>query len=269
MIELKDVSFSYSGKSDESTIKSISFDVKRGEFAAIIGSNGAGKSTVSKLISGLLKPTSGEVFIDNKSIKNVSASTLASKIGFLFQNPDRRICCDTVEKELGFGLKIRGMSADEISARVRPIIEEFGFDGSKNPFSLSRGERQRLALASIIAERPEIIILDEPTTGLDYRECIHIMDIVSQLNSNGTTVIMVCHDMELVLDYARRVIVMTGGRVVADGDTHSVFRDNEAMKSASVIPPQMIELGGKLKNGFEDADSVDEMTEEICERMGL
>ena len=269
MIELKNVSFSYSGKSDESTIKNISFVVRKGEFAAIIGSNGAGKSTVSKLISGLIKPSSGEVFIDGKSIKNVSPSSLAAKIGFLFQNPDRRICCDTVEKELGFGLKIRGLDDEDISARVNPVIKEFGFDGKKNPFSLSRGERQRLALASIIAERPEIIILDEPTTGLDYRECIHIMDIVSELNRGGTTVLMVCHDMELVLDYAQRVIVMTGGRVVADGDTHSVFRDETALKTASVIPPQMIELGALLKNGFESADTVDYMAAAVCERMEL
>ena len=269
MVELRNVSFSYGGGSDGRTVSELSFSIKSGEFAAIIGSNGAGKSTTSKLISGLLKPTSGEVFIDGASIKKTAAYSLASKIGFLFQNPDRRICCNTVEKEIGFGLNIRGMSSEEISSRVKPIMEEFGFDGEKNPFSLSRGERQRLALASIIAERPKLIILDEPTTGLDYRECIQIMDIVSRLNKDGTTIIMVSHDMELVLDYARRVIVMAGGRITADGDAHSVFRDKAALNAASLLPPQIIELGGKLGDEFEGADTVDEMSAAICERMGI
>lgn len=267
MIEFNNVSFSYSKKGEDKTIQNMSFKVNDGEFAAIIGENGAGKSTVSKLISGLIKPTDGEVLIDGESTGAILSCELAKKIGFLFQNPDRRICCDSVEKEMGFGLKLRGMSESEISEVINPIIADFGFEADKNPFSLSKGERQRLALASIIAEAPRIIILDEPTTGLDYRECTHIMDIVSQLNKRGTTVIMVCHDMELVLDYAKRLIVMADGKIIADGSAHSVFRNAAALSKASVIPPQIIELGHLLGEAFYEADTVDEAEKLLLEKI--
>lgn len=178
-----------------------------------------------RLINGLLKPTSGEVLIDGVPTSQLKTSELASKVGFLFQNPDRQICCKTVREELLFGFAAQGRAGAEAEAKVDAMIERFGFDGDAEPFLLNRGTRQLLALASIIVLEPPIVVLDEPTTGLDFRECAKVMEVVSDLNARGTTVVMVCHDMEVVGDYAKRVIAMTAGQVVADGATFDVLRD--------------------------------------------
>ena len=133
---------------------------------------------------------------------------------------------------------------------------------------LSRGERQRVAMATAMVHKPELLILDEPTTGLDYRECTHIMDYVRSLNRKGTTVAMVCHDMEVVGDYADQVLVMSAGRLIASGDTATVFRDRETLNAASLLPPQMIGLGLRLGEGFEGADTVEAMAEAIARKGG-
>lgn len=188
---------------------------------------------------------------------------LAKHIGFLFQNPDRQICQNTVRGEIRFGLELAGKSSEMIDSRVHQMVEEFGFDGDKDPFTLSRGERQRVALASLIAVEPDIIILDEPTTGLDYIECMHIMNLMRQLNRNGVTVVMVCHDMEVVLDFAQRILVLSSGKLIADGKTADIFRNAEVMRAASLLPPQITELAIQLGDGFEDADSIPTMISAI------
>ena len=213
-----------------------------GDFVAFVGTNGAGKSTTMRLANGLLKPTSGEVLIDGVPTTSLKTSELARRIGFLFQNPDRQICCNTVREELMFGFAALGEKGPEAEARVDAMIERFGFDADAEPYLLNRGTRQLLALASIIVLAPPTIILDEPTTGLDFRECVKVMDVVRELNENGTTVIMVCHDMEVVGDFARRVIAMTAGRVVADGPTFEVLRDGRVLKEAHILPPQVTEV---------------------------
>ena len=239
MIEFKNVSASYDG--ELAVLADVSFTVNDGDFVAFVGTNGAGKSTTMRLANGLLKPTSGEVLIDGVPTTSLKTSELARRIGFLFQNPDRQICCNTVREELMFGFKALGEEGPEAEARDA-MIERFGFDADAEPYLLNRGTRQLLALASIIVLAPPTIILDEPTTGLDFRECVKVMDVVRELNENGTTVIMVCHDMEVVGDFARRVIAMTAGRVVADGPTFEVLRDGRVLKEAHILPPQVTEV---------------------------
>lgn len=240
MIEFKNVSASYDG--ELAVLNDVSFTVNDGDFVAFVGTNGAGKSTTMRLANGLLKPTSGEVLIDGVPTTSLKTSELARRIGFLFQNPDRQICCNTVREELMFGFKALGEEGSEAEARVDAMIERFGFDADAEPYLLNRGTRQLLALASIIVLAPPTIILDEPTTGLDFREYVKVMDVVRELNENGTTVIMVCHDMEVVGDFARRVIAMTAGRVVADGPTFEVLRDGRVLKEAHILPPQVTEV---------------------------
>ena len=237
MIEFKNVSASYDG--ELAVLADVSFTVNDGDFVAFVGTNGAGKSTTMRLANGLLKPTSGEVLIDGVPTTSLKTSELARRIGFLFQNPDRQLCCNTVREELMFGFKALGEEGPEAEARVDAMIERFGFDADAEPYLLNRGTRQLLALASIIVLAPPTIILDEPTTGLDFRECVKV---VRELNENGTTVIMVCHDMEVVGDFARRVIAMTAGRVVADGPTFEVLRDGRVLKEAHILPPQVTEV---------------------------
>lgn len=244
MIEFKNVSASYDG--ELAVLKDVSFTVRDGDFVAFVGTNGAGKSTTMRLANGLLKPTAGEVLVDGVPTTQLKTSQIARKVGFLFQNPDRQICCNSVREELMFGFKVLGEEGPAAEARVDDVIARFGFDPQEEPFLLNRGTRQLLALASVIVMRPATVILDEPTTGLDYRECQKVMEIVSQLNAEGTTVIMVCHDMEVVGDFAKRVIAMTAGQVVADGPTFEVLRDPQVLKAASIIPPQVVEVSMAL-----------------------
>lgn len=244
MIEFKSVSASYDG--ELAVLNDVSFTINDGDFVAFVGTNGAGKSTTMRLMNGLLKPTAGEVLIDGVSTRDLLTSELAQKVGFLFQNPDRQICCSTVREELMFGFKAQGRDDASACARVDALIERFGFDPDAEPFLLNRGARQLLALASIIALETPIVVLDEPTTGLDFRECSQVMELIAGLNVCGKTVIMVCHDMEVTADYAKRVIAMTQGRVVGDGPTFEVFRDRGILEQAHLLPPQIVDISLQL-----------------------
>lgn len=250
MIEFKNVSASYDG--DSVVLDQVNFTINDGEFVAFVGTNGAGKSTTMRLMNGLLKPAAGEVLIDGIPTTQLKTSELARKIGFLFQNPDRQICCNTVREELLFGFKVLGEEGPEALARIDALIERFGFDPDAEPYLLNRGTRQLLALASIIVLEPPVIILDEPTTGLDFRECVNVMDVVRELHEGGTTVIMVCHDMEVVGDFARRVIAMTEGRVVADGATFDILRDQRVLDTAHILPPQISAIAMSLVEDMPD-----------------
>ena len=264
MINLDHVSFAYPEQGP--SVNDVSFRVEDGEFVAILGANGAGKTTTVRLIDGLIRPTAGKVEINGTDTAVSSVSERARKVGFLFQNPDRQICKNTVREEILFGLQtVRGDEGEEaLQARCDETLKDFGFSGDEEPFSLSRGQRQRVALASILAVEPEILILDEPTTGLDYFECCHIMDRIRRMNEeNKVTVIMVCHDMEVVLDYARRALVMAGGHLLADGPVKEIFRDAALMEKASILAPQMIGLSARLGEGFENADSPESVADAV------
>lgn len=260
MLEFKDVSFSYNTTAN---VQNVNVKVEKGDFIAIIGSNGAGKSTFSKLCNGLLTPTTGDVFVLNKNTRREKVSSLAKHIGFLFQNPDRQICCNTVKEEIAFSLRNNGFPEDEIKRRVKATLEEFGFDGKTEPFNLSRGQRQRLCLACLIALNPEILILDEPTTGLDYKECMMMMNRIKQLNENGTTVIMVCHDMEVVLDFAKTVVVMNRGQILEQGETRKILANTELLGKARLLQPQIAQVSTMLGNDFTGIFTIDEMISKL------
>lgn len=260
MLEFKDVSFSYDTTAN---VQNLNAKVEKGDFIAIIGSNGAGKSTFSKLCNGLLTPTTGDVFVLNKNTRREKVSSLAKHIGFLFQNPDRQICCNTVKEEIAFSLRNNGFPEDEIKRRVKAALEEFGFDGKTEPFNLSRGQRQRLCLACLIALNPEILILDEPTTGLDYKECMMMMNRIKQLNENGTTVIMVCHDMEVVLDFAKTVVVMNRGQILEQGETRKILADTELLGKARLLQPQIAQVSTMLGYDFTGIFTIDEMISKL------
>lgn len=272
MIECDSVRFGYGKTKDAELIHGISLSIEDGEFVALTGENGAGKSTFSKLLAGILKPSDGKICVNGIDTKKAKNSMLAKITGFLFQNPDRQLCTYTVRDEIAFGQKaLKTGTEEEISKRTEKIIERFGFNPDEAPFSLSRGQRQRLALASIIAVEPKVMILDEPTTGLDYKECMEIMSAVKELNKNGTTVIMVCHDMELVLDFARRMIVLADGKIEADGKTLEIMRSKEILQKACLLPPQIIQIALELEEkfpgrfNFENVRTADELAAKIQE----
>ena len=273
MIEFRDVHASYDGSAP--ILKGVSFTIRDGEFVAFVGTNGAGKSTTMRLMNGLLKPDAGQVLIDGVPTSDLRTSELARRVGFLFQNPDSQICCNTGREELLFGFKALGLDGPDADSRVDAIVEEFAFDPDDDPFLLNRGARQLLALASIVVLAPPVVVLDEPTTGLDYRECVKVMDIIRRIHERGTTVVMVCHDMEVVADYAARCIVMSGGEVVDDAPTFDVLRNRETLERASLVPPQIVELSlelGREMPRLADepvgrANTVDEMAAAVMEEV--
>ena len=273
MIEFRDVHASYDGSAP--ILKGVSFTIRDGEFVAFVGTNGAGKSTTMRLMNGLLKPDAGQVLIDGVPTSDLRTSELARRVGFLFQNPDSQICCNTVREELLFGFKALGLDGPDADSRVDAIVEEFAFDPDDDPFLLNRGARQLLALASIVVLAPPVVVLDEPTTGLDYRECVKVMDIIRRIHERGTPVVMVCHDMEVVADYAARCIVMSGGEVVDDAPTFDVLRNRETLERASLVPPQIVELSLELGREMPHladgpvgrANTLDEMAAAVMEEV--
>lgn len=275
MIEFRDVHASYDGSAP--ILKGVSFTIRDGEFVAFVGTNGAGKSTTMRLMNGLLKPDAGQVLIDDVPTSDLRTSELARRVGFLFQNPDSQICCNTVREELLFGFKALGLDGPDADSRVDAIVEEFAFDPDDDPFLLNRGARQLLALASIVVLAPPVVVLDEPTTGLDYRECVKVMDIIRRIHERGTTVVMVCHDMEVVADYAARCIVMSGGEVVDDAPTFDVLRNRETLERASLVPPQIVELSLELGREMPHladgpvgrANTLDEMAAAVMEEVRM
>ena len=268
MIELKDVSFAYEPSTAKisGAVHEINMHIARGDFCALLGSNGAGKSTITKLMRGLLTPQRGSVIIDGKDLQTLRASGLAAKIGYLFQNPDRQLCRDTLREELAFSLISAKVDAARYDELIAAQLEAFGFEGTEEIATMSRGERQRAALCSTLVTRPEILLLDEPTTGLDYLECTQIMERIAEENQrHGVTVVMVCHDMELVLDYAKHCVVIDGGRVCGEGAPREVFYRSDLLAQASLLPPQLVELANRC-DFPEQVCSVDEFASAIAGR---
>lgn len=269
MIRFDHVSAAYAAQTP--VVRDADFTIEDGEFVAFVGTNGAGKSTTMRLCNGLLKPTEGRVLVDGTPTTELRTSELARRVGFLFQNPDRQICCKTVREELEFGFRAQDALTDAARARVDATIERFGFDAEAEPYLLNRGTRQLLALASIVVMEPDTIILDEPTTGLDFRECEKVMGVIADLHARGTTVVMVCHDMEVVADYAERVIVMASGDVVASGPTFEVLRRRDVLERAGLVAPQIVDVSMRLVERHPElaatpiarANTLDEMTAAI------
>jgi energy-coupling factor transporter ATP-binding protein EcfA2 len=222
-------------------LQNINLSIEKGEFLAIIGQNGSGKTTLIKHFNGLLKPTQGKVFVEGRDTTSLPTSELARSVGYVFQNPDHQIFAETVLDEVSFGPKNLGFSAERIQANVKLVLDEMGLAGKEEemPFQLSRGQRQRLAVASILAMEPSILIIDEPTTGQDWKESIVLMNLVKQLNENGHTCIVTTHNMNLVSLFARRVIVMKSAEILLDSQTETVFCQVEALLTAGIKPPEV------------------------------
>ncbi len=244
VLEFDDVGFFYPGGT--SGVHGVTFAVMPGEFVAVVGANGAGKTTITKLATGLLKPQTGTVRLAGCDVARTRTSVLARHAATLFQNPDRQICQRTVLDEVAFNLLVRGVPRKDAIGRARQTIERFGLLESAEPFVLSRGQRQMVALASAVAANPEVLILDEPTSGLDYRECMTVMRLVEEMRRNGCAVLMVCHDMEVVADFATRMVVMGDGCVLADGAPREVFSNEAVMRRARIAPPQVAKLSSAL-----------------------
>ncbi len=229
-------------------ISDINLKIQKGEFIAIIGQNGSGKTTLVKHFNGLFYPTSGKVEIFGKDTREMNRSALGRIVGYVFQNPDHQIFAQTVWEEVSFGPKNYGLSDKEIEENVKQALSSVHLEGFEkmDPFILTKGERQRVAVASVLAVKPQIIILDEPTTGLDYRQQESMMEMICDLNKRGHTIIIITHSMNTVAKYAKRTIVLDNGRLLMDDLTRKVFSKEEDLRKVYLQPPQITRFGNKI-----------------------
>jgi len=243
IVEVEDLEFFYPNEKIPA-LKRINLKIFPGEFISIIGSNGSGKTTLMKLIAGLLKPTKGKIKIKGEDIKNKSISELCKLVGYVYQYPEDQIFSSTVSEEIGFGPKNLGWPKDEVEKIVQDIAKKLGITDilDFSPFFLSRPEKRIVTLASILSMNPDILLLDEPTTGQDWQGSKKILELVRNLNKEGKTVILVTHDIRLVCEYANRVVVMLNGEVLMDEPVRKTFAKREILKKACVEVPQCTRL---------------------------
>ncbi|NWG11688.1 ABC transporter ATP-binding protein [Candidatus Bathyarchaeota archaeon] len=242
MIEVQDVYFTY--PSGVEALKGIQLTIQNGEFVAVMGQNGAGKTTLVKHFNGLLKPSKGKVLIDGVETTKVSVASLARNVGFVFQNPDHQLFSETVEDEIAFALKNFGFKDTIVKRRITWALNLLGLAQYRktSPFMLSGGERKRVALASVLAWNPKILILDEPTIGQDYQQKEKLRQFILQMKAQRKTVIIVTHDVEFVAECNPRVLLMREGKVTIDGEARKVLTNPEVLTQASIVPPQIAQI---------------------------
>ncbi len=235
ILALREVSFAYAD--GPPVLANLSLGFWEGELTAILGKNGSGKTTLIKLLQGLLEPQSGEVW-----------RPAEVRVGFVFQNPDYQLFAEQVWEEVALGPRLLGLAEGEVRRRTETALSQVHLveRASEDPFSLTKGQRQRLAVAAVLALQPHIIILDEPTTGLDHREQEDMLALIQTLHAQGHTVIMVTHSMWAASRYARRLIVLRGGQVVLDGPTREVFAQEEILAACNLRPPEIVQLSRRL-----------------------
>jgi energy-coupling factor transport system ATP-binding protein len=246
MIEAQNVRFSYPNKVE--ALKSVSLTINDGEFVAIMGQNGAGKSTFVKHFNGLLKPSQGTVRVDGVETTKTSVATLAKNVGFVFQNPDHQLFSETVEDEISFALKNFGFEQEVIKKRIDWALNLLSLTQYRktSPFLLSGGERKRVALASVLAWDPQTLILDEPTIGQDHEQKEKLRQFIMQMQTQKKTVVIVTHDVEFVAECNPRVVLMKEGKIVADGVGKEILTDPALLELSSIVLPQIAQLFTKL-----------------------
>ena len=268
-LETKNLSFTYPDGTE--ALKNVNIQIKKGEKIAIMGPNGAGKSTLFSHFNGLTEPTSGHVEIDSEKIifEREKLLEVRQKVGIVFQDPNDQLFAPTVKEDVAFGPMNLGLDYDEVKNRIVESLEMVGMTGfeEKTPHHLSGGQQKRIAIAGIVAMRPEIMILDEPTAGLDPEGVDKVLDILNKLNEEGISIVISSHDIEMVNSFADKIYVLYGGEIIASGDKHQIFSDKELLKKAHLRAPITTEILYKLKENGLDVDSekisIDETVEEI------
>lgn len=248
MIKTENVHYSYPNKVE--ALKGVSLTIQDGEFIAIMGQNGAGKSTFVKHFNGLLKPSKGTVCINGVETTKSSVASLARNVGFVFQNPDHQLFSETVEEEIGFALKNFGFKSEVIDERITWALNLLSLTQYRktSPFLLSGGERKRVALASVLAWDPQTLILDEPTIGQDHEQKEKLRQFILQLQTQKKTVVTVTHDVEFVAECNPRVVLMKEGKIVADGEGKKILTDPEILEMSSIVLPQIAQVFTKLSS---------------------
>jgi len=245
LVKVENLNFVYPPPRRIEALSNINFTLNQGEFVAIVGQNGSGKTTLSRCMSGYLKPTTGHTLIDGQDVLRLKLKERTRVVGYVFQNPDHQIFLDEVYKDVAFGPKNLGWKPDEIQSKVDDVLKKLGLWEKRDlhPYRLSKGDRQRLAIAAVVVMEPKVLIVDEPTTGLDPVQARAVMDLLAHFRDNtGMTIIVVTHAMELVAEYCDRVLVMYGGKLLLDGPTREVFSQRDVLLQTRVQPPPITRL---------------------------
>ena len=246
ILELKNIDFSYD--KNKKILNDISFRIYKGEMVSIVGKNGAGKSTISKLILGFYKPQKGSILLENKDLSNSTIKERADEIGVVMQNPNQMISKAMIFDEVALGLKMRGINEEEIKERVFKALKICGLYEFRNwPISaLSFGQKKRVTIASILVLNPKIIILDEPTAGQDFKHYTEIMEFLKELNNLGITIVMITHDMHLMLEYTNRTIVLSNGEKIAEGTPSEILTNSYIIEKANLKETSLYDLAIKV-----------------------
>ena len=249
-IEIKDLHFTYPAGVE--AVRGITLTIESAEQIAIVGQNGAGKTTLVKHLNGLLQPTRGQVLIGDWATTKHPVAKLASRVGYVFQNPDEQLFSKNVGAEVAFGPKNLGFGSDKLEALVKDALAltELSDKTETNPYDLSPTWRKMVALASIISMDTDIVIFDEPTTGQDAVNVARIANVIAQLRKRGKTVITITHDIDFCAENFERVIAMSQGKILLDGKANEVLGQEEILATTYVDPPQLTRLGKRL--GFKD-----------------
>ena len=249
-------------------LRGVDLAVPGGQFVALVGANGSGKTTLVKHTNGLLRPQRGEVRVAGQAAADLSVGELARQVGFLFQHPEQQIFAGTVHEELAFGPRNLGLPEGEVEDRVQAALVRFDLGGvaQRPPAILGYGTRRRVTLASLAAMDPPLVVLDEPTVGLDAPGRRETFEWLDELHHQGRTIVLVSHDMGLVAAHAQRVLVLQRGQIVADGPPAAVFQQEEVLVRASLLPPPVLDLARALQEyGLRgDSLSVDTFCDEYA-----
>ena len=269
MLDIQQVSFAYPGHAP--ALKELSLTVAAGDFIGLAGRNGSGKTTLTRIMVGLAKPVSGQVLLDGQNTIQCGPAIMARAIGYVFQNPDRQIFRDTVAQEVAFGPEQMDWSDSERTQAVADALRMTGLESvaATYPRGLTRSFRQRIAIASALALKPRLLILDEPTSGQDAEEKAQLMSLLDELNQQGIGIILVTHDMELLLAHTRRAVVLHQGEKVFDGQTEELFADDAAAKVAEwgLRVPDAAAVAGKLEKPLGAVRTVEELADRIEGRL--
>ncbi len=246
MIQLENLRYVYPNGVE--ALRNISLKIWEGELIAIMGENGSGKTTLLKHLNGLLKPTEGRVLVDGQDTRKVSVAELSRKVGIVFQTPDTMFFTESVWSEIYFSLKVMGYPEDEAASRAEYALKFMDLWNYKDrsPFTLSGGEKKRLSIAIVLAWQPKYIVIDEPTVGQDAPSRRRLEQLIQELRSEGITIILSSHDVEFVIDLRPRVILLSKGKLLADGPAESILTDEDKLEKASLLLPQIPLLMKKL-----------------------
>jgi energy-coupling factor transport system ATP-binding protein len=246
IITLEGVTFNY--PDGPAVLRGIDLTLRRGEFVALMGPNGAGKTTLAKHLNGLLKPTAGRVLVDGRDTRQCTVAELATRVGYVFQNPDHQIFSRTVEEELAFGPQNLHWSKERTNAAVTAMLADLGLSEARaaEPFFMGLAERKLIAIGSVLIMGPEVLVLDEPATGADYGVALQIMRYIARLHERGLTVLIITHDVSLAANYAERLLMMREGQIVLGGPPRRILLQRDELRRCYVTPPQIVELARRL-----------------------